>query len=87
MTGIAFSAEKANQAQEATHGIGNVETVLGLPTPAIYSADASLFVLRAGVALIEKGMADFLYLSLTDYMQHTFAPKKVLAGVLRSDRP
>ncbi|WP_423736734.1 phosphonoacetate hydrolase [Chitinophaga caseinilytica] len=75
MTGIAFSAEKANQAQEATHGIGNVETVLGLPTPAIYSADASLFVLRAGVALIEKGLADFLYLSLTDYMQHTFAPE------------
>lgn len=76
MTGIAFSAEKANQAQEATHGIGNVESVLGLPTPAIYSADASLFVLRAGVALIEKGMADFLYLSLTDYMQHTYAPEE-----------
>lgn len=75
MTGIAFSAEKANQAQEATHGIGNVESVLGLPTPAIYSADASLFVLRAGVALIEQGMADFLYLSLTDYMQHTYAPE------------
>lgn len=75
MTGIAFSAEKANQAQEATHGIGNVETVLDLPTPAIYSADASLFVLRAGVALIEKGLGDFLYLSLTDYMQHTYAPE------------
>ncbi|RPE13143.1 phosphonoacetate hydrolase [Chitinophaga lutea] len=75
MNGIAFSAEKANQAQVATHGIGNVEEVLGLPTPAIYSADASLFVLRAGVAMIEKGMADFLYLSLTDYMQHTYAPE------------
>lgn len=75
MTGIAFSAEKANQAKEGTHGIGNVETVLNLSTPAIYSADASLFVLRAGVALIEKGLADFLYLSLTDYMQHTYAPE------------
>lgn len=75
MTGIAFSAEKANQAQEATHGIGNVETTLNLKTPAIYSADASLFVLRAGVALIEQGLGDFLYLSLTDYMQHTYAPE------------
>ncbi|MRG48988.1 phosphonoacetate hydrolase [Chitinophaga sp. SYP-B3965] len=75
MTGIAFSAEKANLAQEATHGIGNVETTLNLPTPAIYSADASLFVLRAGVALIEQGLGDFLYLSLTDYMQHTYAPE------------
>jgi phosphonoacetate hydrolase len=36
--------------------------------------DASLFVLRAGVALIEQGLADFLYLSLTDYMQHTYDP-------------
>jgi hypothetical protein len=53
LTGIAFSAEKANQAQQETHGIGNVEEILGLPTPAIYSPDASLFVLRAGVALIE----------------------------------
>src|SRR5690606_27309474 len=33
-----------------------------------------LFVLHAGVALIEKGLADFLYLSLTDYMQHSYAP-------------
>lgn len=72
--GIAFSAEKADQATAATHGIDNVEHVVGRKTPAIYSADASLFVLRAGVALLEKGLADFLYLSLTDYMQHTYAP-------------
>lgn len=75
LTGIAFSAEKANTAQKQTHGIDNVEQVVGHPTPAIYSADASLFVLRAGVALIEQGLADFLYLSLTDYMQHTYAPE------------
>ncbi|MBC9798366.1 phosphonoacetate hydrolase [Sinomicrobium weinanense] len=72
--GIAFSAEKADQAVLETHGIEKVEEVVGHKTPPIYSADASLFVLRAGTALIEKGMADFLYLSLTDYMQHTYAP-------------
>jgi len=75
MTGIAFSAEKANQAKKETHGIEDIETLTGYKTPAIYSADASLFVLRAGVALIKKGLADFLYLSLTDYMQHTYAPE------------
>ena len=75
LTGIAFSAEKANLAKKETHGIENAEEVIGFPTPAIYSVDASLFVLRAGVALIEKGIADFLYLSLTDYMQHTYAPE------------
>ena len=74
MTGIAISAEKANQARIETHGIDNVEEIVGYSTPAIYSAEASLFVLRAGVAFIQKGIADFLYLSLTDYMQHTFAP-------------
>jgi phosphonoacetate hydrolase len=74
LNGIAFSAEKADQAKLETHGIENAEVVIGHKTPVIYSAEASLFVLRAGVALIEKGMADFLYLSLTDYMQHTYAP-------------
>jgi len=71
---IAFSAEKAAQANLQTHGIENVEELIGQKAPVIYSAEASLFVLRAGVALLEKGMADFLYLSLTDYMQHTYAP-------------
>lgn len=75
LNGIAFSAEKANLAQKETHGIENAEQIVGYPTPPIYSADASLFVLRAGVALIEQGLADFLYLSLTDYMQHTYAPE------------
>lgn len=74
LDGIAFSAEKANQAKEETHGISDVEELAGAPTPQIYSANASLFVLKAGVALMEKGLADFLYLSLTDYMQHKYAP-------------
>ena len=75
MKGIAISAEKANLAQLETHGIENVEAIVGTATPAIYSADASLFVLKAGVAFIKAGLADFLYLSLTDYMQHTYAPE------------
>jgi phosphonoacetate hydrolase len=75
MKGIAISAEKANQAKFDTHGIDEVETIVGHPTPKIYSAEASLFVLRAGVAFIEQGLADFLYLSLTDYMQHTYSPE------------
>ena len=75
LNGIAFSAEKANMAKKETHGLDDAEKIVGYATPAIYSADASLFVLRAGVALIQKGLADFLYLSLTDYMQHTYAPE------------
>lgn len=72
--GIAFSSEKANQVTLAANGIEDVETLVG-PTPAIYSGDASLYVLKAGVKLLEHGRADFLYLSTTDYMQHKFAPE------------
>jgi len=74
MDGIAFSAEKADEATMEVNGIEDVESLVG-PKPEIYSAEASLYVLRAGVRLLEKGMADFLYLSLTDYMQHKFAPE------------
>jgi len=73
--GIAFSSEKAGQAGLASHGIEQVERLVGQPTPAIYSAEASLYVLRAGTALIETNQADFLYLSTTDFMQHKFAPE------------
>ena len=75
LRGIAFSAEKADQAQEDTHGIADVPSLVGEETPPIYSAEASLFVLKAGVALIEQGRADLLYLSLTDYMQHKYPPE------------
>jgi len=72
--GIAFSSEKANQAKKSTHGIAAVEKLTGRATPLIYSGEASLYVLGAGVALLENGLADFLYLSTTDYMQHKCAP-------------
>ncbi len=75
VTGMAFSSEKAAEAQIATHGLDDVEALAG-DTPEIYSGEASVYVLRAGAALLEAGRADFLYLSLTDYIQHKFAPEE-----------
>lgn len=72
--GIAFSSEKAREAKAGTHGLDNVEALVG-PTPHIYSGDASIYVLKAGVKLLEAGLADFLYLSTTDFMQHKFTPE------------
>lgn len=73
LDGIVFSAERAAETRlERAGGISPTE--LAKPPASIYSADASLFVLRAGAALLERGLADFLYLSLTDYMQHRHAP-------------
>jgi phosphonoacetate hydrolase len=57
-----------------THGIDRVEAAVGRPTPPIYSGEASLYVLRAGAALLERNLADFLYLSTTDFIQHKFSP-------------
>jgi phosphonoacetate hydrolase len=74
LRGIAFSAEKAAEAQQDTHGIEGVEELVGRPQPQIYSAEASLYVLDAGAALLERGRADFLYLSTTDFVQHKHAP-------------
>ena len=72
--GIAFSSERAAQAVSATHGIDHVEALVG-PTPPIYSGDASVYVLQAGVKLLAAGRADFLYLSTTDFMQHKYGPE------------
>lgn len=74
--GIVFSSEKAHEARRATHGVDDAEAIVGKPRPPIYSGDASVYVLEAGAALVEQGRADFLYLSLTDYMQHKFAPEE-----------
>jgi phosphonoacetate hydrolase len=71
--GIAFSSEKARDARLETHGIEGVEALVGL-TPQIYSGDASIYVLKSGVRILETGRADFLYLSTTDYIQHGYAP-------------
>jgi phosphonoacetate hydrolase len=40
----------------------------------MYSADLSLFVLDAGIKLLERGATDLLYLSLSDYIQHAHGP-------------
>ncbi|MEE2888726.1 MAG: phosphonoacetate hydrolase [Planctomycetota bacterium] len=76
LEGIAFSSEKADEARTETHGIDEVEAMVGEAKPTIYSGDASIFVLKAGAAMIESGKADFLYLSLTDYVQHKYSPEE-----------
>ena len=74
--GIAFSSEKVDEARGETHGIDQAENIVGKPRPEIYSGDASIYVLEAGAALVEQGRSNFLYLSLTDFMQHKYAPEE-----------
>jgi phosphonoacetate hydrolase len=53
---------------------GAVEALVGRSRPDMYSADLSLFVLDAGLRLLERKAAQLLYLSLSDYVQHAYAP-------------
>jgi phosphonoacetate hydrolase len=65
LDGICFSSECADT---------GVEAMVGRGKPDMYSADLSLFVLDAGIKLLERGAAELLYLSLSDYVQHAHAP-------------
>ena len=71
---VSFSAEKAAQCTLAENGIENVLEFVGMPQPDMYSMDLSLFVLEAGIKLLEWDRPDLLFLSLTDYIQHKHAP-------------
>lgn len=74
MRGMCFSAEKADQATLAEHGIEEVLKLVGMPLPSVYSAALSEFVFAAGVRLMESHRPDVMYLSTTDYVQHKHAP-------------
>jgi phosphonoacetate hydrolase len=79
LQGICFSSEMADSCTLAEHGIDEVEALVGRPKPDMYSADLSLFVLDAGIRLVEAGHAELLYLSLSDYVQHGHAPDEAEA--------
>jgi phosphonoacetate hydrolase len=79
MRGICFSSEAAHTCTVDEHGIAEVEALVGRPKPDMYSADLSLFVLDAGIRLVEQNRATLLYLSLSDYVQHGHAPDETEA--------
>jgi phosphonoacetate hydrolase len=72
--GICFSSERAGSATVVENGIEKVETLVGRASPDMYSPDLSLFVLDAGIKLLEQDRADLFYLSLSDLVQHAHGP-------------
>ena len=71
---VSFSSQHADRCTLEENGIENVLDFVGRPLPDMYSADLSLFVLDAGLTLLEERRPDILYLSLTDFIQHAHAP-------------
>jgi phosphonoacetate hydrolase len=78
---VSFSSEFASQCTLAENGIENVLELVGMPQPDMYSMDLSLFVLEAGIKLLERDRPHLLFLSLTDYIQHKHAPGDAVANV------
>ena len=76
---ISFSAQYAAHASVETNGIDHVLEYVDMPQPDMYSAELSLFVLEAGIRLLEDRRPDVMYLSLTDFIQHKYAPHEPAA--------
>ncbi|MDX2145929.1 MAG: phosphonoacetate hydrolase [Planctomycetota bacterium] len=72
---ISVSSERVHESTLANSGIADALTIAGYAAkPEIYSADASVFVLKLGAALVRERRVDVLYLSTTDFIQHKYAP-------------
>ena len=76
---VSFSSEFASRCTLQENGIENVLELVGMPQPDMYSMELSLFVLEAGIKLLEKHRPGLLYLSLTDWVQHKYAPEEAEA--------
>lgn len=76
---VSFSSEFASRCTLKENGIENVLELVGMAQPGMYSMELSLFVLQAGIRLLERNRPDLLYLSLTDYVQHKYAPEEAEA--------
>jgi phosphonoacetate hydrolase len=71
---VSISSQFADRCTVAENGIEDALAFVDQPLPDMYSAELSLFVLDAGIRLLETRRPDILYLSLTDFIQHAFAP-------------
>ncbi len=75
-----FSSEKSDKATLADNGIENVNALVGMAVPDVYSAGLSEFVFAAGVKIMERDRPEIMYLSTTDYIQHKHAPGTPVAN-------
>jgi phosphonoacetate hydrolase len=73
---VSFSTEFVERCTLAENGIENVLEFMGMEKPGMYSMELSLFVLEAGLKLLQERRPELLYLSLTDWVQHKWAPEE-----------
>jgi len=66
------SAEKAGELEVPP--VGPIARLVAQPVPSIYDWDISHYALELGLALAETLAVELLYVSLTDFVQHSAAP-------------
>jgi phosphonoacetate hydrolase len=71
------SAEHADRQPVA--GLASAADAVASPQPGIYDWDCSHYALELGLALAERLDVELLYVSLTDYVQHTAGPGEPLS--------
>jgi len=71
------SAEKAGELHMAA--IGPIARLVSRPVPSIYDWEISHYALELGLALAEPLEVELLYVSLTDFVQHSAAPGEELS--------
>jgi phosphonoacetate hydrolase len=71
------SAEKAHE--QTLDGLGDLTALAGRPNPGIYDWDCSHYALELGLALARRLEIELLYVSLTDFVQHSAAPGEELS--------
>ncbi|KAK6827952.1 hypothetical protein PG987_011293 [Apiospora arundinis] len=76
---ICWSSQCASKDILAWLGKGGDAAVVANP-PSQYSAELSLWVLDAGVKLLEEKRVDLVYLTLSDWVQHKHAPGSPVAN-------
>lgn len=83
LSGCSISGEHIAVLGEQDPEVGELVRRAG-PPPGIYSGELSAYVLDLGLALLDRApRPDVLYLSLTDYVPHKYAPGEAhLAGAI-----
>ncbi len=72
---VCFSTQNADSCTMEENGIEDALGFVGQPLLDMYTEELSLLVLDAGIKYLEQDdPPSLLYLSLTDYVQHKYAP-------------
>lgn len=76
------SAEKAAGTGIPAYGIESIEDAVGEPAPGVYDPLASHYAMRIGLAALRQApQLRLLYVSLTDRVQHSYAPGEDIADL------